>query len=400
MQNPGGLKKNQRAAYFRTVTTDHERRVRFQVLDLNGRHVADLDAPLSDQDSSVECDTSQTPALTMTVRFLDPGHRIGLEPDVGDYPLYRRRMLRAWVDVRVPELNRWVPCPVFTGPIVAISRDGAIVTVTCHDKSSQAMGNAWQSRTFKKGRKRTDVVRAILDDTGENRMAVAKGDGRLGKKLEVQKMDRPWVKAKAAMPNGRVLFCTPAGVIVCRRPPSRSQWTVPGNLVLTTPKVNREAGVVTNRWQVIGGKPTKKAKKKVRSKAVDLPRYHPDNPLPGTGVGRNGKRRVHAKVVSNDKIKSYKVANRMARQMAASAAGQAVEVAAEIVPVPFLEPYDVVSLRTPDGTFRVRLTRYNMSLTDGSMSIGTKRRSSRPKRRRDTGRGGGKGGRGNGKGRK
>lgn len=382
-----GLTKNQRRAYFATLAGDHQRRVRFQVLNLNGQHEGDLEAPLLS--GEVVCDTTSTPTLTLKAEFYDPGSKIGFEPDVGDYPVYRRRMLRVFDDRYVPSLNRWVQCAVFTGPIVAVSRDGAALKVTCHDKSALAMGNAWKSRTFAKGAKRTSVVAAILTDAGENRLSVAKGDGRLGKKLEVQKMDRPWVKAKAAMPVGRVLFCTGPGVVVCRRPPSRPQYTVPASLVLTAPQVNRETQQPPNRFQLIGGKPTKKAKKKVRSKPFDLPRYHPDNPLPGSGVGRNGTRRVHAKVESNPKIKSLKVANSQARAAMNRAAGAAVEVSFEIVPVPHLEPYDVVSVKTTDGTFRVRLNAYNLSLTDGAMSIGTKRRSNKPRqRRKDNGKGG------------
>lgn len=379
MQGPAalGLTHEGWKAYIRALSHTHRRRITLEVLDLDGNPITTMAPMILDGQVVVDATAADDqPTRILTLSFLDPKRRIAFEPDqVGDTPLHRRRMLRVTYSIRVPELQRWVGCRVFTGPLWDFDRTGAIVNLTAHGKEKQALGNIWTQLHFPAKTRKTTIIRRLLVATGETRMSIPDAKTTTPKRFTVLRMDKPWVKARhVAKSMDRRLFYDGRGIAFLRVHTSRPVFTFAPRMQLSDVTVDRDPEGIFNVFLFTGGKP-KGAKRKVRSKAYALPKWHSLSPW---ALRRNDKPFRLVDVEENDQVKTVAEANRRARRRRDDATRTSVTASVDVLPVPFLDEGDLVRVPTDRGVFLIRASKWTLPLsTEGSpaMTLGAIRRT-------------------------
>ena len=381
MRRPDGLTHTEYRAYLRCLRSTHERRIIVEVLNLDGDLLSHITPEVLD--GQVMVDVTQDPTRILDMTFLDPTRSIQFEPDSpGDAPLHRKRMIRVTYSVRVPDLERWVDCEVFTGPIWDFDRNGAVVSIVGHGKERQAMGNKWKPVTYKKKERKTGVIKDLMAETGETALAVPNMPATMPERLTVTRMDTIWPRVKKiARSMDRQLFYDGRGVLIMRRVPSRPVFTfAAGRDLLTDVQINRDPEGVFNIFEVVGAKP-KGSKKRVRV-VEKLPGQHP---LSTQSLARNGEPHFLAKREENRQIKTLAEARKRAERMRDDASKVIVEYAFDSIPFPHLDENDLVRVICDEGTLQVRMARFSIPLGwEGAppMTVGYVKRTMRRHNRR------------------
>jgi hypothetical protein len=386
-----GLSAAEWEAYVAALSSTHERRVVVEVQTLDGDVLRSLTPPILD--GQVTTDVGAEPMHVLSLQLLDPSRSLAWEPDSPNaVPVHRSHALHVSYNVRVPALGRWVDCPVFQGPIWDMTREGAVVTLTAHSWDRQAMGEKWAAVAYGKKSKKTGAIRNLMAGVGETRMTVPDLRTTFPDRWVVKRLDKVWPKVRAvARSLGRNAFYDGDGRFWVRRPSSKPAMTFQGPWVLSEPKVERKVDAARNTFEVWGKKP--KGKPRVRAVTV-VPSRAPMSATGGAstgGLARHGKphRLVHSE--ENPHIKTRREAlTRAVHLRDAQARGEST-VTVEVSPFPPLDPYDLVHVKTDEGTYAVRASQYSLPL-GGSQSgggegapmvIGTTRRtiSAAPRRR-------------------
>lgn len=371
------------------VNPGQQRRIVVDVLDLDGNLKTSLTPDFTDGQVIVDTTTGvDEPARKLDLRFLDPSRSIHFEPDSpGDAPLHRKRMVQVTVSVRVPALDRWVDCEVFTGPIWKFDREGALVSIVAHGLERQAMGAKWSPQTFKKGRKKTDALKELAADAGENRLGgIPDLPAKMPERMTITRLDTIWPRMqRLARSMDRQLFYNGAGRLILRRLPSRPVFTFDARHLLTDVVIQRDPEGVHNTFIAVGSK-AKGAKK--RPQAVEhLPNAHP---LSSDALARNGVRHRLVRREENRQIKTNAEAKARAARMRDDASRVLVDYQFDSVPVPHLDELDLVRVRTDEGTFQVRMKRWTYPLGwEGAppMTVGSIKRTTKARPGRRAGRG-------------
>ncbi len=162
-----GLSDADLRTFNRGLTRTHQRRIHVEVLTLDGDVLTHLTPDVLD--GQVIVDTTQRadqPTRILDMTFLDPTRSVHFEPDApGDAPIHRKRMIRVIDARRIPELEDWVECEVFTGVVFDFDREGALCTLVGHGMERQAMGQKWTPVTYQKHKKKTDALKDLLADS-------------------------------------------------------------------------------------------------------------------------------------------------------------------------------------------------------------------------------------------
>lgn len=379
MQGPGvlDLTHDEWRAYIRALSRTHRRRITLEVLDLDGDPITTMAPMILDGQLVVDATASDDqPTRILTISFLDPKQRIGFEPDsVTDTPLHRRRMLRVTHAIRVPEINRWVGCRIFTGPIWDFDRDGATVNIVAHGKERQSLGNIWTQLSFPAKTRKTTIIRRLLAATGETRFAIPDAKTTSPKRFTVLRMDQPWVKARhLAKSMDRRLFYDGRGVATLRAHSNRPVFTIGRAFQLSDVRLDRNPDGIFNIFLFTGGKP-KGQKKKVQSKAWVLPKWHDLSPWQ---LRRNQVPQRLVRHEENDQVKTAAEANRRAKRLRDDAARTTVDCSIDTLPIPFLDEGDLVRVPTNRGVFLLRADKWTLPLgVEGApvMTLGAIRRT-------------------------
>lgn len=245
--------------FERTIVSSHEMRVRVRLLTLDGDDVSDLTDDLLDGQVNVDTTAETDRSLSLTVA--DPRHQLNLDSDAAsDGAIYLDRMIRVDYRVFVAGLDEWADVPVFTGPIVTMSRNGGEIELSCLGKERLAQGQCWRPLTIKKGHNIVDAIRTILRErAGETRFAFPEKSKRLAHSVSIGRMQQPWAVAqRLAAAIDRQLYYDGAGVCRLRKIPQHSVYTFrdgDGGSVLSDPAVTYDATTVRNVVWVKGGKP-------------------------------------------------------------------------------------------------------------------------------------------------
>ena len=378
MRRPDGLAHTEYRTWLRALTTTHERRIIVEVLNLDGDLLSHLTADVLDGQVIVDVTASPTRILTLT--FLDPSRSVHFEPDSpGDAPLHRKRMVRVIYSVRVPDLERWVDCEVFTGPIWDFDRDGAVVSLVAHGKERQAMGEKWKPVTYSKKERKTAVIKDLMAQTGETALAVPDLKVTMPERMTVTRMDPIWPRVKKlARSIDRHVFYDGRGVMILRRLPSRPVFTFDARHLLSDVQINRDPEGVFNTFEAIGAKP-KGSKRRVRA-VEKLPDKHP---LSSLSLGRNGERNYLVQREENRQLKTLADARARAVRMRDDASKVIVEYQFDSLPVPHLDENDLVRVRCDEGLLQLRMMRWSLPLGwEGSppMAVGNIERTTQPRR--------------------
>lgn len=357
-----GLSVADRAAFEATLRTSHTRRIIVYVTSLEGDVLANVAHVLLDGQVVVDLDAEVTRSATL--QFLDPSHSLGFDTDApDDGALYADRMVRIDYAVFVPSLDKHVPVTVFHGPVTKLSRNGDVVNVEAQGKESLAMGAIWRPLILKKNMKRTAAIRTLLQRAGESQfdMPAVPNDPGLPKARSLSRLAAPWpVARKIARSMNRQLFYPGNGVATLRRFPNRSVYTFrtgTGGDVVSDVSVSYNTDTLANTIVVKGGVP-KGAKKAVQATAV-APATHPLSPK---RLGRNGTPRHLVEVVEDTAIRSDREARRVAKRILEDRLRQVVEVQFDALPIPHLDPGDLVTVTTDDVTLRFRLRQFSIPL--------------------------------------
>jgi hypothetical protein len=372
-------------AFLRQLSVTHEMQVRVLLLTLSGTEVADLTSRLLDGQVDIDSTAETTRSLDLSLN--DPDHVLHLDSrGLGDGALFLDRLISVIYGVFVPSLNRWVEVPIFRGPIIALARDDTTLKVNCLGMEHLAKGNAWLPMTFGKGHDVVRTIKAILTErAGEKRFNFPPSGGRLPAPLSLGRMTQPWAASrKLAKSINRQLYYDGSGTCCLRPFPKAVAWTFKsgdGGTVLTLPDVTYDLSSVINTVWVRGKKGTTK---KPQITATAYPAR--DHPLSPWALGRNDHPRYLVEAIDNDAIRSHAEAKEQADDRLGAVLREGVDVTFDAIPVPNLDPYDVLALSTPSASLTFKVGRISIPLSHSeAMSVGANRRVS-PNRKRVRGR--------------
>lgn len=363
--NWNGLSSAERRAALATFVSPHRVRVRAKVLNLAGDHLADISSYLLD--GQVDVDNTAEITRSASIVLLDPKRSM---PFDGDHPadtaLFMDRMIRVYYELLLDD--DWVQFPIFTGPVSSLQRDGDLVTAECQGKEALAMGACWRPITLAKGEKKVDAIQRLLSDrAGEDRFDFPDLPARLPTRISLHRQAVPWARAhRIAASMNRQLFYDGAGTCRLRRYPSVSALTLTGEHHLTSDLRATYNPATANTVWVKGGTP-KGAKTPVEHTAV-APANHPLSPV---RLGRNGVPRYLIEEVQNEAIRTAAEARDLAQRKLNDRLRQHVEVTFDCVPLPFLDPGDMLHAATDDSSVTFRLNQFSLPLRAGdAMSMG------------------------------
>lgn len=362
-----GLSTTERRAYEAALRGSHTRRIDVDILTLNGGVLSSVSNQLLDGQVNVDADAEITRSCTLT--FLDPAHALNFDTDSpDDGAIYSDRMIRVRYGIYVEELGRYVFATVFTGPVTGLSRDGVTVTVEAQGKEALAMGAVWTPITLRKGMLVTGALRVLMSSrAGETRFSIPDFRNSAGKQPTLPKarsLDRfaiVWPAAKAlARSINKQLFYDGAGVLVMRNHSTAVKYTFkPGRdgNILTDVAIDYQIADVKNTVNVKGQPP--KGKTGAVSATAVAPKTHPLSP---ERMGRTGAPRHLVEVIEDTSIRSHTAAMDLAKRKLAQFLREAVEVSFDALPVPHLDPDDMVSVQTPEFTLKFRLRKFAIPL--------------------------------------
>jgi len=358
------------------LTLDEDELSRHTDLLLDGQVNVDADAEV---DRVLEC------------TLLDPTHSLQLDSDSpSDGALFADRMIQVTYSVLVEGLDERVDVDVFTGPIVGLERDGAEIHLTAHGKEELGLGWIWQPITIKQGARKTDAIKTILGErAGEKNFDIPDLPTRLPNTLSLGRAAAAWPRSKKMGQSlNRQLYHNGAGVCRLRARRRRPEFTfradTPTGSNITSPvKVAHDFTRIRNAIWFKGGKP--KGQQKPVEVFLAAPKTHPLSPhrLGRTNAAgaRVGRYLVHE--ATNEHIRSDDEATRRAQALLDDLLVEHLDVGFTSVPIPHLDPLDVVRVSTRDFSANIRLRKFTIPLTPGEhMTVGYHAVVARPNRRR------------------
>jgi hypothetical protein len=356
---------------------------RAHLLSMNGAVLESIGPIIGGQ---VNVDTTQAgqSTRTATVILSDPGHTMGFDSNSpAGSATSIDRMLRLEHTTYVPALRRRVTCPLITGPIRGFSRNGTEVTLTVVGREDLMLGNAWRTRTYRKGQYKTDVLEDLLEFYGGVASpGIPSLGARLSTHLSLARISVPWTVAESlAESMNRQLFYNGEGLPILRPHPAKPVITLyEGDQGLHASDLLGETQISYalgtgwfNAVQVVGATPA--------IQAFSLP--SPNSPLHPARLNGNGAWAVRMTEEQNPHFRSKAEAQARADTLMDQQEAQQVQVTAVAKCFPCLEENDFIRIATKSGTVTFRLTTFSIDLAGAGMSLGYKvlfahRRAPRP----------------------
>lgn len=377
---PLGLNAEDMKLFTASLKQSHQISIRCYILDLDHNHVEDV----TDQfkDGQVNVDGTQVPDRDLTCTLVTQDLMSFESGNISTGSSFATRLIQVFYGVRSELLDRWVWVPVFTGPISGFSRDGATVEITAQGKEALFQGVAWKSRTFAKGTLKSYILRDLLVRYGESRVDVptinVKSDRAitLGPNVVLwdylQSIARSWGSGRLIYDGrGRVKYFNYS---------SRVMWRFrqgEGGTLLGDPKITYQMpDEFYNCARVYGATP-RKSTKRIFAEYV-APRTHPLSPV---SMSRRGVPQYFARVETDDQITTQAAANAWVRNTVNNSLLGSVDVQAESLVIPHLEPWDVCSIQGDSYNSNFRLMKFSIPLNaSGRMTIGHHARVSKWRR--------------------
>lgn len=369
-----GLRQAEMEDLQQLLVTHHAIGVTVQLLNMEHGVVGDLSDKVLGGQVTIDA-TAEGATRSASLEVLDPLYKLHLDPDSPeDGSLYFHRMIRVIYHIMPPDRNRRYDIPVFTGPLTKVERNGYIITIEAMGKEKLSSQSVWTGKTYKKGLKKTWVIRDILSDLGgETRLDIPDLGEKTPGVITMNREKTPWGTARGiAASMGMQLFYDGRGVARLRRVPKNVVYTFKEKgALLSMPQAGYDAEGAINAVYVIGGKP-KGSKKKISYRLV-APAGHPLSP---NRLGRWGKPRYLPETIENGNIKSLEKAKKLAQDRLKSALIESVEVAFDALPIMFLEEMDLCRVSAGDFSGTFRLEKMTIPLTaSGTSSVGYLRKT-------------------------
>ena len=132
---PLGMSADNRRAYELGLVRPHNIRVRVNVLDMDQNLLGSSTGRILSGQVDVDASAPVTRSAGLTI--LDSDHLLNLDSSATfGGSLYLDRMVSITYGVQSAEWPTWVDVPIFTGPIVDMSRNGDVVTLAAESKES------------------------------------------------------------------------------------------------------------------------------------------------------------------------------------------------------------------------------------------------------------------------
>lgn len=369
-----GLTAAQNAHVLRLLKAPHSIRVAVQVQTLQEEYTMDLSPYLLG--GQVNIDNTQQVTRSADLEIFDPLRRIQLDPDdPSKLAVGMADLLKIHYIIGDPVTKEYFNIPLFCGPIDDVSRDQTSLNITCVGKEALAVGNSYVGKIYKKGSKKTDVIKDILRNImGETKYQVPDLASRLPSDWRLSQGDIPWDQAKKmAKSLGYQLFYDGRGVCRMRVPGGKALFTFDNTWVSSVPEIDWSTDSVVNTVIVKGAVP-KKAKTNISYTAV-APSTHPLSPV---RLGRAGVPRYLYTTVENDGLKSVAECKALAVQTLNRGLVLGFDAKWDGLPVPMLEEGDMVRVDAGLGsgalTTNVALDVFSIPLTVGTASYGYSRK--------------------------
>lgn len=366
-----GLSATGRANLRRTLRDTHRRKIEVRILNLEGDVLETPTRAASVLDGQVTVDGEGEVTRSLSLTLLDPTYSLNLDTaSADDGALYLDRMVQVIYSVFV-EGESWIDVPVFTGPITGLSRDGATVAIEAQGKEALARQPIHRPLTIPRGTRRTDAIRTLMRErAGEDLFSIPKLAARLPQPLSFDRERVAWIEAlRLARSLSRQLFYDGRGRLVLRKVPRRAVWTFRagnGGDVLSRPRVSYDSSELVNVVRVVGGEP----RCKNGGRATAIARPPATHPLSPERLGRNGVPRYLPLYIEDDQLDRTSEAQELADDTLRESLEQRIDVSFDALPIPHLEPGDLVEVETDSGTVSFRLKRFTIPLTSGAMSVG------------------------------
>lgn len=368
---PLGLTATQQGWLHATLAGSHSVNVTVQLLTLSGARVADLSNRLLEGQVNVDYTADVTRNCTM--QLLDPDRTLSFESDSADEgAIYMDRMIRVIYSVKVPQMNTWVDIPVFCGPVIGMDRDDAVISLEAQGKENLAKGASNRTFTRKKNTNKGNVIRDVLKElSGEDKFDFPEVTNKLSADYSLGRESIPWDSAKSiASGISRQLFYDGRGYAKMRSLPGTPVFTFKsgdGGTVLSIPQISYDSSEMKNAVRVKGGVP--KGSKTAVDVTVAADKSHPLSPY---RLGRNGVSRYLLEVIEDDTIRSTVEATEKAGTTLNDRLLQTVDVKFDAMPIPHLEPGDMVRIQTEEYATTFRLEQFSIPLVVGDtpMSVG------------------------------
>lgn len=359
-------------AYRDTIRGVHERRIRAALLDRAGNTVANLTQVI---DGQVIVDANQDVTRQTTLQILDINRALGFDADTYQgQELQLSRMLRVFWVVNGPLLSRPISVPVHTGPLLRLRRDGPTVTIEAQGKEAYGLTQSRKTLTIKKGARRTDAIKTILRERmGETRLgAIPDLPAKLADDFTVSPKHQPWKRAlKLAASLDRQLFYGADGVPYLRKPVERVTWQFkaddPYGGDITAPvSVTADLQAVKNHIIVTGATP--KGKKKPVTAEATADRLHPLSPWV---LGAGDAPLWLVEEINNPDLRTAAECQAVAKKRLARGLRLVHEASFNAVPVPHLEPLDLIQAVTAYETSTTQLETFTLPIgISGDMTVG------------------------------
>lgn len=355
--------------WLATISTSHERRIEFQIWPLaGGGPIRTLRPKILD--GTITYDADRTPSRILDAVFLDPSQSIAFEPEDGETPIHRSRVITVRWSVKVPALGRWVTVRPFTGPIFDFDRTGAEVHLVAHGFDEQGLGEAVHGRTFPAKGSKAVALRWLADQWGDPSLVVP-NLGTFPDKFTVAASDQLWPRAqKIVRSAGRQLFHDGRGKLILRTKPARAVLTLGPATLLSPVSIDRNPEF-KNRWEIVGAKP--KGKKQPVKAHSQLPK---SNPLSPQRLARGGAPLYHVHREENTAFKTVAACQKRANELRDDSLRTVSNYSVDCLPMPHLDELDLVTVHSPERTVLVRATQWTLPLGDAPMTLGAIKRAS------------------------
>lgn len=408
---------------FEALRSSHRIKVRAHILNADEEPVAHMSWKYGSTrivSGSVQVDTTQDVDRSLAITFADPRRTIVFDPDspaegaswvgymiaveysvlVPHHNLFPRSDLYPSPslhpgDTPLSESGTWVHCPVFQGPITHYSSSGGMVELEGQGKESLALAPYYAGKgyTLDKGLHVDNAIRRVLERIGETKFALPDLPWKLKHHRAVHPQSEPWrvvalgeedagghragplVKRTGRHPHH--LFYDGRGKVRIKRLNKNACHTFDWRWLLSEPEVDYEGLEFINRVVVRGVKPKGKGKHRISAEVV-LPK---ENPLSAHNLARAGKTEVWRTHYEDTDLDTEEKCRDRGRHILDHQSVIGLEASFECLPLPMLEPLDVVRVKSETLHVEFPVRQFTLPLTSSDpMTIGeTKRVKTHPR---------------------
>ena len=382
-----GLSAEDFDAFTQALRSSHEVKVTVEMLGLDHSSLMTLNNVVIDGQVDVRVsdkeDDDENISRTLLITILDPSRSLALDsglPTEGS--IFYDKMLSVTYSVYVRANKSWVDVPIFTGPVVQMSRNGDLVDIEAHSKEHFALSAAWSSYTIKKGTNKGVAIKDLLTRSGELDSYIDLGEisDKTKENNSLGREDLPWILIRKFVRSlDKVGFYDGRGVFRLISKPEKPVFEVKSGangMMLGKPSVDYTIDSLVNAAEVTGGTP-KQAKKPV----VGVYEAPKDHPLSRYSLGRNGATYTRIATESDSDLKSKAKCVARAKEIVEESLLQSVLVKVDCLPIPHLEPWDLIHIKDDEFSLDMRLTEFSFSFGQSlRMTIGENRDVREPRK--------------------